>query len=269
MHADSGEHGQTHNAPCNTDLEHQIASINSQLDQISQANWRGRIGLAAATVALFLLIIWFSVSTYSFLEERFTNEKIESAVMAKANDLLPGMQAKIMEEISLATPVVAKLAGERALEIMPELGDRFMASVEKVGTEIEADIRALVDESLQRVASKAAEEVQKDFPSFSADQALAITERVHQELLVEGGDFVESLDGVVRKEQEKIVRIFEKLPVDQAAQQSEEVLQKKFIHHVLMMVDTIVAEYPLSEKAISDNSVSAEADFSATTTAAK
>ncbi|MEO1992733.1 MAG: hypothetical protein ABGW78_12415 [Pirellulales bacterium] len=263
MHGDLREQDQTHAVPKYQDLEQQIALISSQLDQMSQANWRGRIGLAAATVALVLLVIWFSYSTYSFLEERFTNEKIESAVMAKANDLLPGMQSKIIEEVSLATPVVAKLAGERALAIMPDLGDRFMGSIEKVGSQIEADIRALVDESLRRVASKAAADVREDFPSFSSEQALAITERVHQELLVEGGDFVESLDEVIEKEQEKIVRIFDQLPVDQAAQQSEEVLQKKFIHHVLMMVDAIVAEYPLSEKMISDSNALSSTTFSA------
>ena len=42
-----------------------------------------------------------------------------------------------------------------------------------------------------------------------------------------------------------MLSVLVKFPVEAAASQPEEALHKKFIHHVLMMVDAVVAQYPV------------------------
>ena len=54
----------------------------------------------------------------------------------------------------------------------------------------------------------------------------------------------DELRATIAKEQAKIGGMLEKLPVAQTATQTEESLQKQFIHHVLLMVDAIVADMP-------------------------
>ena len=233
-------------AATSAELEQKIAALDKRLDELVQADWRGRLGLLVATAGLLAMILWFASSLWRMAEQRFTQETLQAAVMAKVEDRWPSIQQKLLDEVTAAAPAVTALAGERAMKVFPELSDRVVNSLAAVGPELESDIRGRSEEAMRRVATKVAAELQRDFPSFTPERATAITERVRHEMLADGSGFIDSLDGVIKQEQEKVLGVLAKFPVEAAASQPEEVLHKKFIHHVLMMVDAIVAEYPVS-----------------------
>jgi hypothetical protein len=246
MHTSQGQGMSGHgSAPTSEQLEHTLAALDKRLDELVAADWRGRIGLLAATAALLGMILWFASSLWRMAEQRFTQEKLQAAVMAKVEDRWPSIQQKLIDEVTAAAPAFTALAGERAMEVFPELTDRVVDSLATVGPELEADIRGRSEEAMRRVATKVAADLQRDFPTFTPERATAITERVREELLADGSGFIDTLDTVIKQEQEKVLGVLATLPVEAAASQPEEKLQKNFIHHVLMMVDAIVAEYPV------------------------
>lgn len=251
MHTSHGQGASAHgNATTSGELEQRLVALDKRLDELVQADWRGRIGLLAATAGLLAMILWFASSLWRMAEQRFTEETLQAAVMAKVEDRWPSIQQKLLDEVTAAAPAFTTLAGERAMKVFPELSDRVVNSLAAVGPELEADIRGRSEEAMQRVATKVAADLQRDFPSFTAERATAITERVHEELLADGSGFVDSLDGVIKQEQEKVLGVLAKFPVDAAASQPEEALHRKFIHHVLMMVDAIVAQYPVPGESV-------------------
>lgn len=246
MSAHQGQSASGHgNVATSRELEQKLVALDKRLDELVQADWRGRLGLLAATAGLLAMILWFASSLWRMAEQRFTEETLQAAVMAKVEDRWPSIQQKLLDEITVAAPTFTTLAGERAMEVFPELSDRVVNSLATVGPELEADIRSRSEEAMRRVATKVTADLQRDFPSFTPERATAITERVREELLADGSGFVDSLDGVIKQEQEKVLGVLAKFPVEAAASQPEEALHKKFIHHVLMMVDAIVAQYPV------------------------
>lgn len=232
------------------ELEQRLATLDKRLDELVQADWRGRLGLLAATAALLGMTLWFASSLWRMAEERFTQETLQAAVMTKVEDRWPSIQQKLLDEVTAAAPAYTALAGERAMKVLPELSDRVVDSLAKVGPELEADIRSRSEDAMRRVATKVAGDLRRDFPSFTPERATAITERVHQELLADGSGFIDSLDTVIKQEQDKVLGVLAKFPIDVAARQPEEALHKKFIHHVLMMVDAIVAQYPVPGESV-------------------
>jgi hypothetical protein len=227
------------------ELEKRLAALDNRLDQLAQADWRGRLGLLAASAALLGMTLWFASSLWRMAEKRFTKEALQAAVMAKVEGRWPSIQQKLLDEVTAAAPAYTALAGEKAMMVLPELSDRVVDSLAKSGPEIEAAIRSRIEEAMQRVAKKVADGLRVDFPSFTPERATAITDRVHEELLADGSGFIDSLDVVIRQEQEKVLGVLGKFPVDAVARQPEEALHKKFIHHVLLMIDAIVAQYPV------------------------
>jgi hypothetical protein len=55
------------------------------------------------------------------------------------------------------------------------------------------------------------------------------------------GSAPDELEVKVAKERERVEGLLAKLPVDDVAKESEEKLQRQFIHHVLMLIDQQVA----------------------------
>lgn len=251
MHTSQGHRGSLHgSATTPGELEQRLAALDKRLDQLVQADWRGRLGLLAASAALLGMTLWFASSLWRMAERRFTQETLQAAVMAKVEDRWPSIQQKLLDEVTAAAPAYTALAGERAVKVLPELSDRVVDSLAAVGPELEADVRSRSEQAMRRVATKVADDLRRDFPAFTPERATAITERVHQELLADGSGFIDSLDTVIKQEQEKVLGVLAKLPIEATAGQPEEALHKKFIHHVLMMVDAIVAQYPVPGESV-------------------
>lgn len=223
-------------------LEQRLASLDKRLNELVQADRRGRIGLLAASAGLLLIVLWFASSLWRMADERFTQEKLQAAFMAKVDVRWPSIQQKLLDEVTEAAPAYTTLAGERAIEILPELSDRFVETFSQIGPELEQEIRTRAEEAMRRVTMKVAEDLRTDFPSFTPERATAIAQRIHDELLADGGGFLNSLDAVIKEEEEKVLGILAKLPVDAAAEQPNEELHKQFTHHVLMMIDAFVAQ---------------------------
>ena len=89
------------------------------------------------------------------------------------------------------------------------------------------------------------EDLKRQLPKLSEQKLDSIEEKLRNSLLVEGGGIADELEVKVAKERDRVEKLLTKLPVDQVAKESEEKLQRQFIHHVLMMIDqTVAADEP-------------------------
>lgn len=244
-------------------LEQRLATLDKRLDALVQADRRSRIGLVAASVGLVAVMLWFASSLWRMAHERFTQDELQAAFMAKVEGRWPSIQQKLLDEVTAAAPAYTTLASERAIEILPELSDRVVESLSNVGRELEDDFRTRSEEAMRHVSTRVAKDLQRDFPSFTPERATAIAQQIHEEFLADGGGFLNSLDTVIRQEEEKVLGILSKLPVDAAAEQSKEDLHKQFIHHFLMMIDAFVAQDQVLDVSafVDDKGAANEAEF--------
>ena len=94
---------------------------------------------------------------------------------------------------------------------------------------------------MQRVSDMVAQELKRQLPQRTETKLDAIEEKLRTALLIEGGGIADELEAKVKTEKERVEKLLAKLPVDEVAKESEEKLQRQFIHHVLMMIDQQVA----------------------------
>ena len=97
---------------------------------------------------------------------------------------------------------------------------------------------------MTRVAGKLTADLKRDFPKLTEARVDTLSKQLREGMIGEGSVVADELRATIAKEQAKIGGMLEKLPVAQTATQTEESLQKQFIHHVLLMVDAIVADMP-------------------------
>lgn len=248
MHNVEGHGSSVHAAPVRIqDLERRLADLDRRLDQFSQADRLARMAILAATVVAFGMMAWFASSLWRLAEQRFTEDKVQAAVMTKVQDRWPSIQQKLIEEVSMAAPKVGSLAVERVGKMWPQLSERLLASLRSLGTDLEGEVRDRSEAALQRVSAKLTDDIKRDFPAFTAERATTLCERIREELLADGSTFIGELDVVIKQEQDKVAGLLAKLPLSAVADRPEGELHKKFIHHVLMMIDAIVEQQPVPE----------------------
>lgn len=228
-------------------VDRRLGEFDKRLDQIARSDRIARIAVLAVTLFAFGMMAWFASSLWRLAERRFTEETVQAAVMATVQDRWPSIQRKLIDEVSSAAPKLGTLAVERAGKVWPQLSDRLIASLRSLGEDLEGEVRDRSAAALQRVSAKLTADISRDFPAFTADRSAAFCERIRSELLADGSGFIDELEGVIRQEQEKVGSLLAKLPLAEVADRPEGELQKKFIHHVLMMIDAIVEQQPVSE----------------------
>lgn len=247
MHKVEGQGALVHAGPVRIeDLERRLEVFDRRLDQFAQADRLARMAVLAATVLAVTMMAWFASSLWRLAEEQFTEKKIQAALMTKVQNRWPGIQQRLVDEVFSAAPQVGTLVIERLGKVWPQLSERLIASLQSLGQDMETEVRDRSEAALRRVAAKLSDDVRRDFPAFTPERANAMCERIHDEVLADGGAFVGELEGVIKQEQEKVAALLARLPLGKVADLPEGELQKKFIHHVLMMIDAIVEQQPVA-----------------------
>lgn len=233
---------QSHAHSSTADLERRIRGIEAQLEQMFAANRTGRLILLGGSVLLVGMMLLFGSSLWRTLQKRMTAQKLQTALTAKAETLWEPMSKKLLDEVMQAAPEYGALATQRAAKVLPVLSDRVIAEFGTFSEDMETMLKQRSEAAMERMATKLKADLKRELPSMSDERIGAIAVTLHQRLIEEGGGVAEELQATVLKEQGKIEALLDKLPVDKTASESEENLQKRFVHHALMMLDAMVAE---------------------------
>ena len=94
---------------------------------------------------------------------------------------------------------------------------------------------------MQRVNDKVAQDLKRQLPQLTETKIDSLEEKLRTSLAIVGVDIADELEAKVVKERDRVEVLLAKLPVDEVAKESEEKLQRQFIHHVLMLIDQQVA----------------------------
>jgi hypothetical protein len=230
-------------APSSTeDLERRIRGIETQLEQMFAANRTGRLILLCGSALLVGMMLLFGSSLWRTLQKRMTAEKLQAALTTKVDTLWEPMSKKLVDEVMQAAPAYSSLAAERATKVWPVLSDRLIAEFGTFAEDMETMLKQRSEAAMQRMSNRLKADLKKNLPALTDERIGEIALRLHDRMIEEGGGVAEELQATVLKEQDKIAALLDKLPIDKTASASEADLQKRFVHHALLMLDAIVTE---------------------------
>jgi len=221
-----------------------IRRLEGRLGDAGRANTLSRWLLTAGSVALLGLMATFGLSLWKGLQQRITEEKLQAALMAKVDSIWPRLSEKLTAQVMEVVPEYGTLAVQRGEKVWPELSTKLAAEAGDFADALERDVRTRSEQAVKRVSTKLAADLKTDFPSLDEKRIDALAAKIQTGMIGEGGVLAEELQVLLGREQERITAMFAKLPVEKTAALPEERLQKDFIHHVLMLVDTMVLEEP-------------------------
>jgi len=95
--------------------------------------------------------------------------------------------------------------------------------------------------SLDRVTQQVAADVKKEVPGLTPERVQSMSQQLVEGLALESEKLQTMLSEISQKETDRIELMLKKLPVTDAVKESEERLQQRFMHHILLLVDRAVA----------------------------
>jgi hypothetical protein len=203
---------------------------------------------AGGSVLLLGLMGLFGLSLYSTLQRQLNATQLQNALMAKIDEIWPPLSQKFVDSAMQAAPAYGEQAMQRFEKVRPQLESMLLKETEQFSEQLQASLLKKSEAGMQRVTDKVAQDLKRQVPKLTEQKLDAIEAKLRDSLLIEGGGIADELEAKVAKEKIRIEALLAKLPVDEVAKQSEEKLQRQFIHHVLMMIDQSVAADEVASK---------------------
>jgi hypothetical protein len=226
-------------------LEQVIDGLEQRLDELANAQRQNRLLVLGGSVLLLGLMGLFGLRLYSTLQRQLNATQLQNAFMAKIDQVWPPLSQKFMDSAIKAAPAYGELAMQRFEKVRPQLETMVLEETGTFSERLQANLLKKSEAGMQRVSDKVTQDLKRQLPKLSEQKLDSIEEKLRNSLLVEGGGIADELEVKVAKERERVEKLLTKLPVDQVAKESEEKLQRQFIHHVLMMIDqTVAADEP-------------------------
>lgn len=222
-------------------LEQVIDGLEQRLDELTKSQRQTRMLVLGGSLLLLGLMGLFGLRLYGTLQRQLTATKLQNALMAKVEAVWPPLSQKVMDSATQAAPVYGELAMERLEKIRPQLETMALDESGRFAERLQANLLKKSEAGMQRVTDKVAQDLKRQLPQLTETKLDAIEEKLRTSLLIEGGGIADELEVKVAKERERVEGLLAKLPVDDVAKESEEKLQRQFIHHVLMLIDQQVA----------------------------
>ena len=97
------------------------------------------------------------------------------------------------------------------------------------------------NQSLQRVTDKVAADVQSEIPSLTPERVNKISAITVEGMAIEGEKLQDQLKALTQEEFKRISKVLDTLPIRAAMNMDEELLQQRFMHNILLIVDRTVA----------------------------
>ena len=229
-------------------LEQVIDGLEHRLDELAAAQRVNRLLVLGGSVLLLGLMGLFGLSLYSTLQRQLNATQLQNALMAKIDEIWPPLSQKFVDSAMQAAPAYGEQAVQRFEKVRPQLESMLLKETEQFSEQLQASLLKKTEAGMQRVTDKVAQDLKRQLPKLTEQKLDAIEAKLRDSLLIEGGGIADELEAKVAKEKIRIEALLAKLPIDEVAKQSEEKLQRQFIHHVLMMIDQSVAADEVASK---------------------
>jgi hypothetical protein len=222
------------------DLEAVIAGLERRLDEMAAAQRATRWLLLGGSLALLGMLTWFGLALSKTLRERLSPDKLQAAMLAKVDQVLPPLSEKLVDSAAKVAPVYGELAVKRFEKVRPQLETMVIDESGQFAERVRSTLVKESEAGMQRVTERMATDLKRQLPALSETKLDAIEKRLRDSLLVAGGEVVEQVEKKFATERKRIDELLSRLPVDEVAKEPEEKLQRNFIHQLLMLIDQAV-----------------------------
>ena len=223
------------------ELSQAIDHLEKNLDSISRSQSSGRTTVLIGSLLLLAMIGIFGVNLFQTLKTQINEETLQAALQAKADELLPTLQDKFTKAAMEAVPTYRELALERIKALRPKLQAMIIEEAKSLANRMPVMLQEKANESLQRVTDKVAADVKTEIPSLTPENVKRLSEITVEGMAIESEKLQKQLQTLTNVEVERISKLLDALPVEAAMNMNEELLQQRFMHNILLIVDRTVA----------------------------
>ncbi len=140
-----------------------------------------------------------------------------------------------------AVPTYRELALDRLKTLRPKLQEIITTEAKSLADRMPAMLREKANESLKRVTDKVAADVKAEIPSLTPEHVKRLSDITVQGMAIESEKLQEQLQTLTSVEVERISKLLDTLDIETAVLMDEELLQQRFMHNILLIVDRTVA----------------------------
>ena len=223
------------------ELSTAIDQLEKNLDSISRSQSSGRTTVLIGSLLLLAMIGFFGINLFQTLKTQINEETLQAALQEKADELLPTLQGKFTKAAMEAVPTYRELALKRLKTLRPKLQAMITEEAKSLADRIPVMLQEKANESLQRVTDKVAADVKAEIPSLTPENVKRLSEITVEGMAIESEKLQKQIQTLTNAEVERISKLLDALPVDAAMNMNEELLQQRFMHNILLIVDRTVA----------------------------
>jgi hypothetical protein len=223
------------------ELSQAIDRIETQLDTINRTQKTGRLVVLGGSILLIVMMAAFGLRLFKKIRTQINEQTLQAALTAKGEELWPQLSEKLTKAAMSAVPAYREEATKRLQALQPKLQAMVSKEAQAMTDRLPVMLQEKAAESLERVTKKVASDIQGEVPGITPDKVQEMSNTLIEGIALEADKLQAMLAKVSEKETARIEKILRKLPVDEAAKESEERLQQRFMHHILMIVDRAVA----------------------------
>ena len=223
------------------ELSQAIDHLEKNLDSISRSQRSGRTTVLIGSLLLLAMIGIFGINLFQTLKTQINEETLQAALQAKADELLPTLQDKFTKAAMEAVPTYRELALERLKTLRPKLQAMITEEAKSLANRMPVILQEKANESLQRVTDKVAADVKTEIPSLTPENVKRLSEITVEGMAIESEKLQKQIQTLTNVEVERISKLLDALPVEAAMTMNEELLQQRFMHNILLIVDRTVA----------------------------
>ena len=223
------------------ELSQAIDRLEKNLDSISRSQSSGRITVLIGSLLLLAMFGIFGINLFKTLKTQINEKTLQAALQAKADELLPTLQDKFTKAALEAVPTYRELALDRLKTLRPKLQEIITTEAKSLADRMPAMLREKANESLKRVTDRVAADVKNEIPSLTPEHVKRLSDITVQGMAIESEKLQEQLQTLTSVEVERISKLLDTLDIETAVLMDEELLQQRFMHNILLIVDRTVA----------------------------
>jgi hypothetical protein len=218
-------------------LEQAVDDIAGKLRQLQAGQRAMRLEMIITSLVALALLLGFSARTYLSVRENLRQDKVEQALQARVQEMLPDLRDRAVRSVVAAAPTYRDLAIRRFDAIRPELADRFVREAQKLPQDLERQITKDLELSFNRVSGRLEADLRKEFPKLRPEHLKSIGDHIQGELLVQGDDLSKYARGICEQEFARINGVLAKFEVPDVRAADKQELERQFLHDLLMLAD--------------------------------
>ena len=223
------------------DLSRALDNLEKNLDSISRSQRSGRATVLGGSLILLLMIVVFGFTLFKTLKTQLNEDTLQAALQEKAEQLLPDLQDKFTKAAMAAVPTYRSLVLKRLKTLRPRLQEMITKEAKSMADRMPAMLQEKANESLQRVTDKVAADVKSELPNLTPDNVKRLSDITVEGIAIESEKLQKQLQSLTKDEVERINKLLDTLPIEAAMNMNEELLQQRFMHNILLIIDRTVA----------------------------